>query len=96
MKKYKVETTLTIGNSGGEVTLEHITFPAVEGVSAENYASALRQATEKVAQVLRDGGNFKWNPVSMSNPNGYIIGTLKGGAVLECFVQLIVAKEEDE
>lgn len=96
MKKYKVETMLTLGNSKGEVTLEHITFPTVEEVSAENYASALRQATEKVGQALRDGGNFKWNPVSMSNPQGYIIGTLKDGTVLECFVEIVAVGKENE
>ena len=96
MKKYKVETMLTIGNSKGEVTLEHIIFPTVEEVSAENYASALRQATERVGQALRDRGNFKWNPVSMSNPQGYIIGTLKDGTVLECFVEIAVAGKENE
>lgn len=96
MKKYKVETMLTLGNSKGEVTLEHITFPTVEEVSAENHASALRQATERVGQVLRDGGNFKWNPVSMSNPNGYLIGTLKDGTVLECFVEIAATGKENE
>lgn len=96
MKKYKVETMLTLGNSKGEVTLEHITFPTVEEVSAENYASALRQATEKVGQALRDGGNFKWNSVSMSNPSGYIIGTLKDGTVLECFVEIVAVGKENE